>query len=95
MTSLAFILGVLPLAIARGAGAGGQVAIGTAVIGGMLSATVLAILFVPLFFVMIARRDRPPEPRREPNDPEADARAEEEEARARRAGLASSGTQGV
>ena len=43
----AFALGVLPLAIARGAGAGGQVAIGTAVIGGMLSATVLAILFVP------------------------------------------------
>ncbi len=75
MTSMAFVLGVLPLAIAHGAGAGGQVAIGTAVIGGMLSATVLAILFVPLFFVMIARRARPPEPRLEPNDPEADARA--------------------
>ncbi len=85
MTSLAFILGVLPLAIAHGAGAGGQVAIGTAVIGGMLSATVLAILFVPLFFVLIARRARPPEPRREPNDPEADARAEEEEERQRAA----------
>ena len=77
MTSLAFILGVLPLAIAHGAGAGGQVAIGTAVIGGMLTATALAILFVPLFFVLIARRTRPPEPRREPNDPDADARAEE------------------
>ena len=77
MTSLAFILGVLPLAIAHGAGAGGQVAIGTAVIGGMLSATVLAVLFVPLFFVIIARRAHPPEPRREPNDPDADARAEE------------------
>ena len=86
MTSLAFILGVLPLAIAHGAGAGGQVAIGTAVIGGMLSATVLAILFVPLFFVLIARRARPPEPRQEPNDPDADARAEEEEL-ARRAAV--------
>ena len=85
MTSLAFVLGVLPLAVARGAGAGGQVAIGTAVIGGMLSATALAILFVPLFFVLIARRTRPPEPRREPNDPDADARAEEEEEERRRA----------
>ena len=48
MTSLAFILGVLPLAIASGAGSGGQNAIGTGVIGGMFSATVLAIFFVPL-----------------------------------------------
>jgi HAE1 family hydrophobic/amphiphilic exporter-1/multidrug efflux pump len=85
MTSLAFILGVLPLAIARGAGAGGQIAIGTAVIGGMLSATVLAILFVPLFFVVVARRARPHEPRLEPNDVEADARAEEEAERERTA----------
>ena len=84
MTSLAFILGVLPLALARGAGAGGQTAIGTAVIGGMVSATVLAILFVPLFFVLIARRSKPPEGRHEPNDPDADARAEEEAAAARR-----------
>jgi multidrug efflux pump subunit AcrB len=84
MTSLAFILGVLPLAIAHGAGAGGQIAIGTAVIGGMVSATVLAILFVPLFFVLIARRARPPDVRKEPNDPDFDARAEEEEQRARR-----------
>jgi len=51
MTSLAFILGVLPLAISSGAGSGGQNAIGTGVIGGMLSATVLAIFFVPVFFV--------------------------------------------
>ncbi len=51
MTSLAFMLGVLPLAIATGAGSGGQNAIGTGVIGGMLSATVLAIFFVPVFFV--------------------------------------------
>ncbi len=83
MTSLAFILGVLPLAIAHGAGAGGQIAIGTAVIGGMLSATALAVLFVPLFFVLIARRVRPPEPRIEPRDPGADARAEDAEARLR------------
>ncbi len=78
MTSLAFVLGVLPLAIARGAGAGGQIAIGTAVIGGMLSATVLAILFVPLFFALIARRSGPP-PRREANDADVDARADEDE----------------
>ncbi|HWS62229.1 MAG TPA: efflux RND transporter permease subunit, partial [Steroidobacteraceae bacterium] len=51
MTSLAFMLGVLPLAISKGAGSGGQNAIGTGVIGGMLSATVLAIYFVPVFFV--------------------------------------------
>ena len=51
MTSLAFMLGVLPLAISTGAGSGGQNAIGTGVLGGMLSATVLAIYFVPVFFV--------------------------------------------
>ena len=55
MTSLAFIFGVFPLAIANGAGAGGQNAIGRAVVGGMLSATVLAIFFVPMFFVVILR----------------------------------------
>jgi multidrug efflux pump len=55
MTSLAFVLGVLPLAIASGAGSGGQNAIGTGVIGGMLAATFLAIFFVPLFFVMMLR----------------------------------------
>ena len=53
MTSLAFIFGVFPLAIATGAGAGGQNAIGRAVVGGMLSATVLAIFFVPLFFIAV------------------------------------------
>jgi multidrug efflux pump len=53
MTSLAFILGVLPLAIATGAGAGGRSAIGTGVIGGMLTATVLAVFLVPVFFVAI------------------------------------------
>lgn len=55
MTSLAFILGVLPLAISRGAGSGSQNAIGTGVMGGMISATVLAIFFVPLFFVLICK----------------------------------------
>jgi hydrophobe/amphiphile efflux-1 (HAE1) family protein len=55
MTSLAFILGVLPLAISTGAGSGGQNAIGTGVIGGMLAATFLAIFFVPLFFVSMLR----------------------------------------
>jgi multidrug efflux pump len=51
MTSLAFVLGVMPLALSSGAGSGGQNAIGTGVIGGMLSATILAIFFVPVFFV--------------------------------------------
>jgi multidrug efflux pump len=51
MTSFAFVMGVTPLAISTGAGSGSQNAIGTGVIGGMLSATVLAIFFVPLFFV--------------------------------------------
>ena len=55
MTSLAFILGVLPLAISTGAGSGSQNAIGTGVMGGMISATVLAIFFVPLFFVLIRK----------------------------------------
>jgi multidrug efflux pump len=55
MTSLAFIFGVLPLALATGAGAQSRLAIGTAVIGGMLSATALAIFFVPMFFVLVRR----------------------------------------
>ncbi|MBS0307381.1 MAG: efflux RND transporter permease subunit, partial [Proteobacteria bacterium] len=55
MTSLAFGLGVLPLAIASGAGSGAQRAIGTGVIGGMLAGTVLGLFFVPLFFVAIQR----------------------------------------
>ena len=53
MTSLAFILGVLPLVIASGAGSASQRAIGTGVIGGMITATVLAVLFVPVFFVVV------------------------------------------
>ncbi|TPG54047.1 efflux RND transporter permease subunit [Sphingomonas glacialis] len=58
MTSFAFIFGVLPLAISTGAGANSRVAIGTAVIGGMLTATILAIFYIPLFFVMIRRGAR-------------------------------------
>jgi len=54
MTSLAFILGVVPLAIASGASSASQQAIGTGVIGGMLSAT-LAVVFVPVFFVVVMR----------------------------------------
>ncbi|EJQ4837799.1 efflux RND transporter permease subunit [Escherichia coli] len=55
MTSLAFILGVLPLAISNGAGSGAQNAVGIGVMGGMVSATLLAIFFVPVFFVVIRR----------------------------------------
>jgi multidrug efflux pump len=55
MTSLAFIAGVFPLAISSGAGSGGQNDIGTGVVGGMLTATVLAIFFVPLFFVLVRK----------------------------------------
>ena len=55
MTSFAFIFGVLPLALSTGAGANSRIAIGTAVIGGMLTATVLAIFYIPLFFVLVRR----------------------------------------
>ncbi|MGK7864628.1 efflux RND transporter permease subunit [Falsiroseomonas sp. E2-1-a4] len=55
MTSLAFTLGVVPLAIATGAGSGAQNAIGTGVIGGVVTGTVLAVLFVPLFFLLVLR----------------------------------------
>lgn len=55
MTSLAFFFGVLPLAIATGAGAGAMNAIGTAVCGGMLSATFIDLIFIPLFFVLVSR----------------------------------------
>jgi HAE1 family hydrophobic/amphiphilic exporter-1 len=55
MTSLAFFFGVLPLAISTGAGAGAQNAIGTAVVGGMLSATFIDLVFIPLFFVLVSQ----------------------------------------
>ncbi len=56
MTSLAFMFGVLPMALSSGAGSGSQHAVGTGVLGGMLTATLLAIFFVPLFFVLVRRR---------------------------------------
>ncbi|HEU0310408.1 MAG TPA: multidrug efflux RND transporter permease subunit [Sphingomicrobium sp.] len=55
MTSFAFIFGVLPLAVSTGAGANSRIAIGTSVIGGMLTATLLAIFYIPLFFVLVRR----------------------------------------
>jgi HAE1 family hydrophobic/amphiphilic exporter-1 len=58
MTSFAFILGVVPLAIARGAGAASRQALGTAVIGGMLASTMIAILFVPVCYVFMVRLSR-------------------------------------
>lgn len=64
MTSLAFFFGVLPLALTGGAGAGAQNAIGTAVVGGMLSGTFIDLLFIPLFYVLVCslferRRPKP------------------------------------
>ncbi|MFA6898995.1 MAG: efflux RND transporter permease subunit [Desulfurivibrionaceae bacterium] len=56
MTSLAFFFGTLPLALTRGAGAGAQNAIGTAVTGGLLSATFIDLIFIPFFFVLVSRR---------------------------------------
>ena len=55
MTSIAFILGVLPLVVSSGAGSASQRAIGTGVMGGMITATLLAIFFVPVFFVVVRR----------------------------------------
>ena len=55
MTSLAFGFGVLPMALTTGAGAGAQNAIGTGVLGGMITATFLVILFAPLFYVLIEK----------------------------------------
>jgi multidrug efflux pump len=55
MTSIAFVLGVLPLVVSSGAGANGRHALGTGVMGGMISATVLAVFFIPIFFVVVRR----------------------------------------
>jgi HAE1 family hydrophobic/amphiphilic exporter-1 len=55
MTALTFVLGMFPLVIASGAGAASRQALGTAVFGGMLSASVLLVLFVPVFYVVIQR----------------------------------------
>jgi multidrug efflux pump len=67
MTSLAFILGCVPLAIAVGASANSRISIGTGVIGGMLAATVIAVFFIPMFYYVIeqgverfGRKKRPP-----------------------------------
>jgi hydrophobe/amphiphile efflux-1 (HAE1) family protein len=58
MTSLAFVLGVLPLMLSTGAGAGARRSMGTGVVGGMLAATFIATIFIPLLFVMVARRKK-------------------------------------
>ena len=76
MTSLAFGLGVLPLAISVGAGSGSRNAVGTGVLGGMITATVLGVFFVPLFFVTIGRVFKPKKPvvdlhKHDPQDPDA------------------------
>jgi multidrug efflux pump len=55
MTSFAFIFGVMPLAVSTGAGANSRIAIGTAVVGGMLTATILAVFYIPFFFVLVRR----------------------------------------
>jgi multidrug efflux pump len=55
MTSFAFIFGMLPLALSTGAGANSRLAIGTAVVGGMLTATVLAVFYIPFFYVLVRR----------------------------------------
>ncbi len=73
MTSMAFVLGVLPLAVATGAGSASRNAIGTGVIGGMLSATFLATFLIPMFFVVIGEklRRRGPAARAVPTAPPA------------------------
>jgi multidrug efflux pump len=71
MTSLAFGLGVLPLAVATGAGAGAQRAIGTGVFGGMVAGTFLGIFFIPVFFVVVQHlfHSLPDEPHHEAPPP--------------------------
>ncbi len=65
MTSMAFILGVIPLVVASGAGSASQHAIGTGVLGGMISATTLSVFFVPVFFVVVRRFFKAPPARTE------------------------------
>ena len=59
MTSLAFVFGVLPLVIATGAGASARQSMGSGVFGGMIVATFIAPIFIPLFFTLLARKPRP------------------------------------
>ena len=73
MTSLAFTLGVLPLVIASGAGSASQRSIGTGVMGGMISATLLSVLFVPIFYVVVRRWFQGSERQRKLHAHEADA----------------------
>ena len=68
MTSLAFVMGVLPLALASGAGAGSRRAIGTGVLGGMVSATVLGVIFMPVFFVVVRGFFQKRRARRQPQE---------------------------
>jgi len=75
MTSLAFVAGVLPLAVSTGPGAGSQNDIGTGVIGGMISATVLAVFFVPFFYVAVRGGYRAPRAPSAPRDPSASGAA--------------------
>jgi multidrug efflux pump len=75
MTSLAFAAGVLPLALAVGAGANARHSIGTGIIGGMLGETTLAMLYVPLFFYLFDRLKERGEQRREVGTPGAAATA--------------------
>ena len=86
MTSLAYTLGVVPLVIASGASAASQNAIGTAVLGGMISATVLAVFFVPAFFVFVLKLFRT---RRPVDDDDADLMPEETHQAARQKELSS------
>jgi multidrug efflux pump len=74
MTSLAFILGMVPLVVASGAGAASRIAVGTGVVGGMIAATVLGIFFIPLFYLSVRRwltRKRPPSARLPERAPES------------------------
>ena len=80
MTSMAFILGVLPLVLASGAGSAGQRAIGTGVMGGMISATVLAVFFVPVFFVVVRRFFKAPPPQPADDTPALTTNAREGQA---------------
>jgi len=70
MTSLAFILGMVPLVRATGAGAASRIAVGTGVAGGMIAATLLGVFFIPLFYLSVRRwlsRRRPPAPTEQPH----------------------------
>jgi len=76
MTSMAFVLGVTPLALSSGAGSGSQNALGIGVIGGMMTATFLATFLIPLFYVLIAGRSKPPVDPNAPDAPDASDKPE-------------------